>query len=66
VDRGQRAQGAVRERAHLVQVADDGQATRSRRETPPVAAVLLPEIEETGKEEGEKHKQGGELHGECR
>jgi hypothetical protein len=34
VGRGERAQGAMRERAHLVQVADDGQAARWRREMP--------------------------------
>jgi hypothetical protein len=60
VDRG--------ERAHLVQVADDRQATRSRRETPrvqpAVGAVLLPDVEEAGKEEGEEQKHGGELHGD--
>ncbi|KAK1696480.1 hypothetical protein QYE76_013177 [Lolium multiflorum] len=58
--RGERAQGAVREHAYLVQVSDDGQATRSRRVTMlgrPIVAAVPPEVEYAGEEEGEEQEQ---------
>jgi len=64
VRRGERAEGAVRERAHLVQVADQRQAPRRWRQAPrvPAGGAGLAEAEEANEEEREEKKQGRELH----